>query len=206
MLTIYDAMAYIISPCVPPNPRREFLITYRGSNYYEQVQADKVDMSLVRPLMGSKIVGYKNGVSQGVMYENVTGGKYYPAASLYMGAKVKLNLGPDFRYPPDDLELATRLPEAAEAEVQAAIAGGNSESDVMKLRIDKQHEAAAARANTSCYNPLCDAVHHHNAELTIADCVTKVEKGILAMAKIEAEAAKAANIAAAADSAHTVLA
>ena len=76
----------------------------------------------------------------------------------------------------------------------------------MKLRIDKQHAAAAARETTACYSPLCDAVHHHNAELTIADCVTKVEKGILAMAKIEAEAAKAANIAAAADSAHTVLA
>lgn len=42
----------------------------------------------MKPLVGSKILGYKNGVSQGVMFENIYDGVYHPAISLYMGAKV----------------------------------------------------------------------------------------------------------------------
>ena len=49
-------------------------------------------------------MGYRNGESLGVMFEDLYDGTYYPAASLYMGARVKFNFGPDFKYPPKDLE------------------------------------------------------------------------------------------------------
>jgi Set1/Ash2 histone methyltransferase complex subunit ASH2 len=45
-------------------------------------------------------VFYKNGVSQGVAFENISAGEYAPAVSLYMGAAVTVNFGPDFLYPP----------------------------------------------------------------------------------------------------------
>jgi hypothetical protein len=48
----------------------------------------------------SKIVFYKNGVSQGVAFENIAAGEYSPAISLYMGAAVNVNFGPSFLYPP----------------------------------------------------------------------------------------------------------
>eukprot|EP01130_Rhizamoeba_saxonica_P019193 TRINITY_DN9854_c0_g1_i1.p1 TRINITY_DN9854_c0_g1~~TRINITY_DN9854_c0_g1_i1.p1 ORF type:complete len:525 (-),score=112.03 TRINITY_DN9854_c0_g1_i1:8-1390(-) len=61
---------------------------------------DKEDMRLI----GSKIVFYKNGINQGVAYEDILDGDYYPAVSLYYQAQVTCNFGPDFKYPPDDIE------------------------------------------------------------------------------------------------------
>lgn len=52
------------------------------------------------PLKGSEITFFKNGVSQGTAFTDVLGGTYYPAASMYMGAEVKFNFGPDFKYTP----------------------------------------------------------------------------------------------------------
>jgi len=53
-------------------------------------------------LLGSEIIYYKNGASQGVAFSNIFEGAYYPAASLYGGAQVRFNFGPSFRYPPKD--------------------------------------------------------------------------------------------------------
>ena len=44
-------------------------MVYKNSTYYEEMQADKVDKSYLKPVAGSSITGYKNGVSQGVMFE-----------------------------------------------------------------------------------------------------------------------------------------
>jgi Set1/Ash2 histone methyltransferase complex subunit ASH2 len=80
------------------------LVVYKNTTYYEEVGADKFDATTLKPVSHSKVVAYKNGVSQGTMFEDIFGGTYYPSVSVYMGAKVKLNFGPDFKYPPKDIE------------------------------------------------------------------------------------------------------
>ena len=67
---------------------------------------------------GSAMFAFKNGEPQvfyatlericsysftlkGLMFENVPESTYYPAVSLYMGAKVKVNFGPTFHFPPN---------------------------------------------------------------------------------------------------------
>jgi Set1/Ash2 histone methyltransferase complex subunit ASH2 len=54
---------------------------------------------------GSKICYFKNGVCQGLAFEDILGGRYYPAASLYTmpnepNCVVKFNFGPNF-FPQD---------------------------------------------------------------------------------------------------------
>uniref|UniRef100_A0A7S0CW44 SPRY domain-containing protein n=2 Tax=Amorphochlora amoebiformis TaxID=1561963 RepID=A0A7S0CW44_9EUKA len=51
-------------------------------------------------LANSKIEFFKNGVSQGVAFENVRAGNYHPAVSLYMDASVTFNFGPGFAHEP----------------------------------------------------------------------------------------------------------
>ena len=36
------------------------------------------------------------------MFEDLPQGAYYPAVSLYMGARVQMNFGPKFAFPPTD--------------------------------------------------------------------------------------------------------
>jgi hypothetical protein len=42
-------------------------------------------------------------VDHGIAYSEVQPGTYHPAASLYMGARVRFNFGPHFVYPPPPL-------------------------------------------------------------------------------------------------------
>jgi len=53
---------------------------------------------------GSAITFYKNGVSQGVAFADVWAEVYYPAVSLYKGALVTFNFGPDFAFAPPGLD------------------------------------------------------------------------------------------------------
>jgi len=57
----------------------------------------EIDLSVCT---GSQIMGYKNGVCQGVAFENLHTGVYYPAVSLYRNVTVRLNFGPNFWAPP----------------------------------------------------------------------------------------------------------
>ena len=56
---------------------------------------------------GSKICYFKNGVSQGLAFEDILGGRYYPAGSLYTmpnkhNCVVRFNFGPNFNFFPQD--------------------------------------------------------------------------------------------------------
>jgi len=66
-------------------------------------QTGKPEIEL-QVLEGSSIVFYNNGKSQGVAFQDIYKGTYYPAISLYFDATVSLNFGPDFRYPPSDVK------------------------------------------------------------------------------------------------------
>lgn len=57
--------------------------------------------------VGSEIVYFKNGVCQGTAFEDIPGGRYYPAASMYSlpdepNCEVRFNFGPDFTFFPED--------------------------------------------------------------------------------------------------------
>jgi hypothetical protein len=64
---------------------------------------------------GNHILFFKNGLPMGefviskgkreggAAFEGIPDGVYYPAVSLYMGASVKVNMGPHFIYPPRKL-------------------------------------------------------------------------------------------------------
>lgn len=57
------------------------------------------------PLAGSRITFYKNGISQGVAFKDISRGTYYPAVSNYLFARSKMNFGPTYLFPPQDLDL-----------------------------------------------------------------------------------------------------
>jgi len=57
-------------------------------------------------LDNSEIRFFKNGIDQGVAFSNIYEGKYYAAGSLYGGGYVKFNFGPNFKFPPKDIECA----------------------------------------------------------------------------------------------------
>jgi len=50
---------------------------------------------------------FKNGKLLGEAYSDLTEGFYYATVSLYMGAKVRANFGPDFDFEPkgEDFEM-----------------------------------------------------------------------------------------------------
>ncbi|KAJ2157762.1 transcription factor, contains a PHD finger motif [Coemansia sp. RSA 552] len=90
-------------------------------------------------LANSELVYFKNGKCLGPAFQQLYLGKYYPAISSYMGGKVRVNLGPDFKYPPpavwhndmpirpiSDLEftLPEVKPEEAEPEANSTKANG----------------------------------------------------------------------------------
>ncbi|KAI8590816.1 hypothetical protein BDZ88DRAFT_78891 [Geranomyces variabilis] len=79
----------------------------------------------------SEIRFWKNGECLGVAFRDIPRGKYHPAISLYRGASVTLNFGPDFRFPLPEgyrpMSESNELPgwaEIADAAERTADAGG----------------------------------------------------------------------------------
>ena len=87
--------------CSGQDTKSPELVTYRGATYIvEEALDDKTD--IVHD--GSIIAFSKNGVWQGVAYENINRGRYYAAASIFTlpnqaaGASIQLIAGPKFEY------------------------------------------------------------------------------------------------------------
>ncbi|KAJ1941005.1 transcription factor, contains a PHD finger motif [Linderina macrospora] len=59
-----------------------------------------MDLPPLPVLNGSELVYFKNGQCLGPAFQKLYLGKYYPAISSYMGGKVKVNMGPTFKFPP----------------------------------------------------------------------------------------------------------
>lgn len=79
-------------------PESDLKLTPQQIQFREQAK-----QAAMLPLSGSKIVFFKNGVSQGVAFTDIFKGTYFPAIALYMGASVTVNFGPDFKYPPSSV-------------------------------------------------------------------------------------------------------
>ena len=58
-------------------------------------------LKALKPLSGSKIYFYKNGECQGLAFEDIYQGAYFPAVSMFKSTTVTVNFGPNFKHPPD---------------------------------------------------------------------------------------------------------
>lgn len=86
-------------------PKQPELVKYKGMPFHAQPAKDEKKMA--DPVPGSEIVFFKNGVCQGTAFEDIPGGRYYPAASMYTmpgepSSEVRFNFGPDFVLFPED--------------------------------------------------------------------------------------------------------
>ena len=71
--------------------------------YYEEKDSLPDAIRALKPLTGSKIIYFKNGVSQGEGFVDIYNGTYYPCVSIHKSATVSVNFGPNFKYPPKDI-------------------------------------------------------------------------------------------------------
>lgn len=85
-------------------PKPAPLLSYRGRPYLSDIKEEEP-----MRVPGSEICFFRNGVCQGTAFKDIFGGRYFPAASMYTLPKepnctVRFNFGPDFQYPPVDLD------------------------------------------------------------------------------------------------------
>jgi Set1/Ash2 histone methyltransferase complex subunit ASH2 len=80
------------------------LVKFKSHLYYED--KDKVPEAIksLKPLPGSKLVFFKNGVCQGVAFKDIYKGAYFPSLSLFKNIVLQTNFGPTFKYPPTDVK------------------------------------------------------------------------------------------------------
>ncbi|XP_063745030.1 LOW QUALITY PROTEIN: set1/Ash2 histone methyltransferase complex subunit ASH2 [Eleginops maclovinus] len=89
---------------LPDTYKDKALIKFKSYLYFEEKDyVDKAEKSL-KSMTPSKMIFFKNGVSQGVAFENLFEGMYFPAISLYKSCTVSVNFGPHFKHPPKDLK------------------------------------------------------------------------------------------------------
>ncbi|XP_047229600.1 set1/Ash2 histone methyltransferase complex subunit ASH2 isoform X1 [Girardinichthys multiradiatus] len=89
---------------LPDTYKDKALIKFKSYLYFEEKDyVDKAEKSL-KPMNPSRMLFYKNGVNQGVAFENLFEGLYFPAISLYKSCTVSVNFGPNFKYPPKDIK------------------------------------------------------------------------------------------------------
>ncbi|KAF0038837.1 hypothetical protein F2P81_009321 [Scophthalmus maximus] len=92
------------SKALPDTYKDKALIKFKSYLYFEEKDyVDKAEKSL-KSMSPSRMIFYKNGVSQGVAFENLFEGLYFPAISLYKGCTVSVNFGPHFKHPPKDVK------------------------------------------------------------------------------------------------------
>lgn len=68
--------------------------------YYEDKDNVPERLKSLKLLPGSKILYFKNGECQGVAFENIYQGTYYPTVSIHKSATVSVNFGPNFKFAP----------------------------------------------------------------------------------------------------------
>ncbi|KAM4720388.1 set1/Ash2 histone methyltransferase complex subunit ASH2 isoform 2-T2 [Anableps anableps] len=89
---------------LPDTYKDKALIKFKSYLYFEEKDyVDKAEKSL-KSMSPSRMLFYKNGVNQGVAFENLFEGIYFPAISLYKSCTVSVNFGPQFKHPPKDIK------------------------------------------------------------------------------------------------------
>ncbi|KAK2823258.1 hypothetical protein Q7C36_019858 [Tachysurus vachellii] len=89
---------------LPDTYKDKALIKFKSYLYFEEKDyVDKAEKSL-KAINNSRMIFYKNAVNQGLAYENLFEGMYFPAISLYKNCQVSVNFGPHFKHPPKDVK------------------------------------------------------------------------------------------------------
>ncbi|KFD56916.1 hypothetical protein M514_02173 [Trichuris suis] len=88
---------------LPSSGKNLPLIKFKSCCYFEEKDDPVRTQKTQKPLKGSKIVYYINGVSQGVAFSDIYDARYFPAISLYKNMTTTVNFGPKFVYPPEDM-------------------------------------------------------------------------------------------------------
>lgn len=78
------------------------LVKFKSHLYYEDKDNIQESLNNLKPLPRSKVYFFKNGECQGVAFEDIYQGSYYPAVSLHKNVTVSVNFGPNFKFPPSN--------------------------------------------------------------------------------------------------------
>jgi hypothetical protein len=103
-------------------------------------------------LPGSRISFFRNGVSQGVAFVPLQRGVYFPAISLFMGARVTVNFG-----------LAPPPPPTADAQLHSSSGASDSSCDIANWWCPPQNLAVPIRSLNELL-PVVDAVQGPNGQ------------------------------------------
>lgn len=79
------------------------LVKFKSHLYYEEKDQVPEALKALKPLQGSRIIFYKNGVNQGEAFIDINKGAYYPTVSIHKSATISVNFGPNFKCPPTDI-------------------------------------------------------------------------------------------------------
>jgi len=85
---------------LPKTYKEQALIKFKNHLHYEEKDTSEQVEKTLKSHPHSTITFFRNGINQGVAFENIFAGTYFPAASLYKNATVTFNYGPKFKYPP----------------------------------------------------------------------------------------------------------
>ncbi|GAB1599812.1 set1/Ash2 histone methyltransferase complex subunit ASH2-like isoform X1 [Argonauta hians] len=108
---------------LPPTYKDKPLVKFKSHLYYEEKDYVSEAEKNLQISTGSKLIIYKNGENQGVMFTDIFEGVYHPSISLYKNATVTVNFGPNFKFPPKDCGPYTPMSRAAsEAMVEYSLA------------------------------------------------------------------------------------
>ncbi|XP_049792605.1 set1/Ash2 histone methyltransferase complex subunit ASH2-like [Schistocerca nitens] len=106
-----------------PQPYKDRpLVKFKSHLYYEEKDTVNEKLKQLKIIPGSKLIFYKNGVSQGVAFTDIYGGSYYPSLSLHKSSTVSVNFGPNFKFPPTDFPFRPISEKAEEAICEQALA------------------------------------------------------------------------------------
>ena len=110
------------SDLLPKTYKQQALIKFKNHLHYEEKDISEQVEKTMKPKVGSTISFFKNGVNQGVAFTDIFEGTYYPAASLYKNCTVTFNYGPNFKYPPKDIEYEAMSDFVLQASVEQSLA------------------------------------------------------------------------------------
>lgn len=107
---------------MPPVYKDKPLVKFKSHLYYEDKDQVQETMKNLKPLPGSKVIFFKNGVCQGEAFTDIYFGSYYPAMSLHKSCTISCNFGPNFKFPPKEYEFRGMNEKAEEAIVEQTVA------------------------------------------------------------------------------------
>ena len=127
---------------------------------------------------------FKNGVCQGVAFEDILDGCYYPALSLYKSIELQVHFGPRILYPPEPVSASTvrassSAPSTPASSSSASASTGSCKKEAPATAMATTPVAVAAAAGVSAaigqMRQLCAAVQQTEVEQTMADLLYLVE-------------------------------